>query len=110
MIVQGTDGLSRGGLTKDVMQGQSILEFVPLNHSALDRQSSLLHWIRQWLPALDLLVLSPEDWFDKGHGVIGGTVDLITKAWMPQEMGESWLLWQPPPPIAAEALEEMDSS
>jgi hypothetical protein len=110
MIAQGTDGLSRGDLTEGVMHGRSMLDFIPLNRSALEHQPSLLHWIRQWLPSSDLHVLGPEDWFEKGHSILGGALDPITRAWMPEEMGDAWLLWHPPPPIAAEALEEMDSS
>jgi hypothetical protein len=110
MIAQGTDSLSCGDLTKGVMQGQSILDFILLNHSALDCQPGLLPWIRQWLPASDLHMLSQEDWLDKGHGILGGMMDSTMTAWMPQETGESWLLWHPLLPVAAEALEEMDSS
>jgi len=48
MISQGTDGLSRGCLIEGVMTGTPMLDFIPLHLSALDRQPTLLHWIRDW--------------------------------------------------------------
>ena len=46
MISQGTDGLLRGCLIEGVMAGTPMLDFKPLHLSALDRQPTLLQWIR----------------------------------------------------------------
>ncbi len=50
MISQGTDGLSRGDTSFGVMAGISMLTYVPLHLSALDRQgASLKDWVSSWL-------------------------------------------------------------
>ncbi len=41
MIKQGTDGLSRGDLVEGVMRGESMLSFVPLHRSCIDRSPLL---------------------------------------------------------------------
>jgi hypothetical protein len=45
MIGQGSDGLSRGNLTEGVMTGQSMLSYVPLGKTALERAPALEPWI-----------------------------------------------------------------
>jgi len=72
MIAQGTDGLSCGDYTEGVMSGDSMLAHVPLHLSALDRQPSILQWLESWLPVPNLCVLSPSQWFYKGHGLVQG--------------------------------------
>jgi hypothetical protein len=106
MIRQGTDGLSRGCLTEGVMSGKSMLEFIPLHLSALDRQPTLLQWIRDWTMASDLTPLSPSDWFERGHGICRGTYDK-RGLWHPTAISETWLLWSPPPAAADVAVEEL---
>lgn len=109
MIEQGTDGLSRGNLNEGVMTGASMLSFVPLNKGALDRRPELLDWIAEWVPYPHITVLSCEDWYEKGHGVVGGCKN-SEGIWMPKEMEEGWLLWSPPPAIAEVAVEELEVS
>ena len=48
MIEQGTDGLSRGDLREGVMQGRSMLDYIPLNDSAVTRFQPLKSWIDSW--------------------------------------------------------------
>jgi len=46
MISQGTDGVSRGNYLEGAMMGANMLQFVPLNQSALDRSNELFVWIQ----------------------------------------------------------------
>jgi hypothetical protein len=68
IIVQGMDGLSRADHSRGVMSGRPMLEFVPLHLSALDRKPDLKRWINSVMCGLDPVFLSPEGWFDEGHG------------------------------------------
>ena len=71
MIEQGTDGLSRG-LPFEGLVGnkKDFLTYLPLDMSAFERSIKLKPWIKGWLPK-DPVFLSPEDWFEKGHDIIG---------------------------------------
>lgn len=106
MVRQGTDGLSRGDLYEGVMSGADMLSFIPLHLSALQRQHTLLSWIRDWTGQPQLEALSPEEWFDRGHGFQGG-IRNARGHWLPRETGEQWLLWAPPPAAADVAVEEL---
>lgn len=70
MIVQGTDGGSRGDLNQGVMTGEDMLGFVPLHLSAMDRSEDVVEWIKSlWNESLgELELLTPEGWFTTGHG------------------------------------------
>lgn len=109
MISQGTDGLSRGEFTEGVMTGKSILEFIPLNQSALDRQPAILSWVQSWIPASNVNCLAIQDWFVKGHGTSKGMKNQ-DGVWMPGEISEGWFIWHPPPAIADIAVEELEIS
>jgi hypothetical protein len=69
MIAEGADGGSRGDLNQGVMAGQSILDFVPLHLTALDRSDKLEAWIRSWWDDErgKLQTLTPEGWFEEGQ-------------------------------------------
>ena len=109
MIEQGTDRLSRGDLTEGVMKGQSILEFVPLNLSATDRQPVVEDWLRSWLASKPVQLLQPSEWFTAGHGIGSWALDIFgTKT--PVEAQTVWLIWAPPPALADVALEELEES
>jgi hypothetical protein len=86
-----------------------MLEFVLLHLGALDRQPALLSWITSWLPSILLHVLSPEDWFEKGHGICGGALNK-DGIWTPTELPESWFLWAPLPSVADAVVDELDAS
>jgi hypothetical protein len=88
MIRQGADGLSRGDMLTGVMGGESMLHFVPLHLSALERSPLLRPWIESWWPDDSLEWLSHEDWFATPHR--GGN-----------------FVWSPPPAAADAALEQM---
>jgi hypothetical protein len=105
MIRQGGDGVSRGSLNEGVMAGEDMLSFIPLHLSAIERSTTLLDWIRSWTGS-GLEVLSPTDWFQKGHDIRG---------WKKAE-GEPFQRpviqagvygWFPPPAAADVALEQL---
>ena len=75
MIAQGTDGCSRGSLMEGVMAGQDMLEFVDLAKTAVERHDALLAWIQSWTGDPEMRPLSPEGWFEEGHGITGGKKD-----------------------------------
>ena len=106
MISQGSDGLSRGDMLEGVMKGQDMLSFVPLGKSALEEQKNLEEWIRSWIPnGRNAEVLKPEDWFERGHDIIGYTnnADGVT---IPNVQSGSFI-WTPPPAAANVAIEEL---
>ena len=107
MIAQGTDGCSRGFLMEGVMAGENMLQFVDLHKPACDRHPPLLDWIRSWTQRKDLEPLTPEGWFNKGHGITGGSLDRHG-VWMPTHGPKNEVfLWTPPPAAADAALEEL---
>ena len=107
MIAQGTDGCSRGSLMEGVMAGADMLTFVDLGKGGMDRHPPLLEWIRAWTGEADLEPLTPEGWFEEGHGVTGGTLD-GRQVWIPTHCHkEQVFLWAPPPAVADAALEEL---
>jgi hypothetical protein len=107
MIAQGTDGCSRGVLMEGVMAGQGMLSFIDLDKSALDRAADLLPWIRSWCGDRNIIPLTPEEWFTKGHGITGGQRDKHN-VWIPtHEKPGNVHLWAPPPAVADAALEEL---
>ena len=74
MIEQGTDGLSRGDLLEGVMKGQSMLDFIPLNESAIERHFPLKTRIESWSCGHfhnKTEFLSHEDWVWRGHDIDG---------------------------------------
>ncbi|KAL7565620.1 hypothetical protein ACA910_018981 [Epithemia clementina (nom. ined.)] len=88
MINQETDGLSRSDLTSGVMRGRNMLEYIPLAHTALGRQGSLVMQLLNDVIQLDvqLQLLTPEEWFYLPHD------------------NEGAYLWAPPPSIAEVAI------
>jgi len=109
MIQQGTDGLSRGDLTQGVFARQRMLSFVPLHQSAIERSEGLLMWVQDWTGQPGLEPLTPEEWFDRGHGFRQGEKN-SDGIWFPVESGEKWILWVPPPGAAEVAVEELNVS
>jgi hypothetical protein len=68
MIAQGTDGLSRADHSEGVMQGKPMIDFIPLHQDPLEREPRLKPWLESVTKNLDAEFLSPEGWFDNGHG------------------------------------------
>ena len=107
MISQGSDGLSRGDLYEGVMSGKSLLSFIPLADSVLDRSSALQPWIQGWASELkaDVEFLTPEGWFERGHDIAGGDSN-VDGVWIPSYRPASFV-WSPPPAAARIATEEL---
>ena len=102
MIVQGTDGCSRGSLMEGVMAGADMLIFVDLGKGSIDRHPPLLEWIRAWTGEPDI-----EPLFEEGHGITGGKLD-GRQVWIPTHCHKDQVfLWAPPPAVADAALEEL---
>jgi len=106
MVHQGTDGLSRGDMTEGVMNGRSMLSFVPLDQGALERRPEIVDWIRNSIDSPSINTLTPSSWFTEGHGLCGGNRS-IGGLWVPVESDDEWLVWSPPPAIADIAIEEI---
>lgn len=105
MIAQGVDGLSRGDLCEGVLAGAQML-FLPLHLSVIQRQPTVLEWVRDWIGDSSLISLEPEDWFERGQGFHGGS-HCLCRLWSPHESLDSWLSWTPPPAAADVAIEEL---
>ena len=106
MIVQGTDGLSRGDMLEGVMAGTDMLDFVPINKSAIEVQPELKDWLKSWLPSDQVIdFLTPAQWFTRGHDIVGYStndegIDVpILKSGI--------FVWAPPPAVADVAIKEL---
>jgi hypothetical protein len=109
MIAQGTDGLLQGVLLEDVLVGYSMLSFIDIARGALDCQPGLVHYLHDCVNRalnLRMIILEIGDWFDRGHGILGGFKDQHG-VWIPNhaENGRVYL-WTPPLVIADIVLEE----
>ena len=107
MIRQGSDGLSRGNLTEGVMAGQQITDFIPIHKNALERSDMLAGWLKSWGEAKGekLEFLEPEDWFVRGHDIVGYSTNIDGLDEPIHKSG--FFVWTPPPGAAEVALEEM---
>ena len=106
MMAQGTDGLSRGNMLDGVMKGKNMLTFIPLDKSALDVQDNLLDWIKNWVTSdKEVSVLSPADWFEKGHDIHGYTHNL--DGIQVPIVSSGTYIWAPPPAAADVAIQEL---
>ena len=75
MIAQGTDGISRGSLNEGVMDGQTMLDFIPIHLSAFERSGNPNPWLASWLLEESVYIMDPMDWLFTGHGISGFEVD-----------------------------------
>ena len=90
-----------------VMAGENMLSFVDLAKSAPERSPELVDWIRTWTGLDNLEPLTPEGWFEEGHGITGGELD-SHGVWIPSHgpKGQTFL-WTPAPAVADAMLEEL---
>ena len=86
MRSQGTDGVSRGNLKEIVSVGHTMLSFCPWHLSAIERNSKLKLWLQSWLGE-DAEFLSQEDWFVRGHDILGGQYESISPPQNSEEEG-----------------------
>ena len=107
MIKSGVDGLSRGDMYEGVMKGESMLSFVPLHKSAFEVCPALQEWIESWAINMgnDVEIISPDDWFVRGHDIDGSTTN-CDGMWLPTYR-KGTMVWAPPPAAARQAAEEL---
>jgi hypothetical protein len=110
MIMQGTDGCSRGSLMEGVMAGADMLTFVDLARGGIECHPPLLEWICSWSGRPHLKALSPEGWFKEGHGITGGEVDGHRICIPTHCKGNQMFLWAPALAVADAAMEELLTS
>ena len=109
MIVQGTDGLSRGDLGEGIMNGGNMLSYIPLHLNAIERAPGLKQWIESWLSpneeGEEISFLNYEGWFERGHDIVGGKSNL-DGVWIP-EYRRGTYVWTPPPAGGLIAVEQL---
>jgi len=90
------------------VQGEDMLLFVDLSRTAVERHPGMLEFVKAGVAPIlgDSKVLVPEEWFQEGHGIIGGKKD-STRLWIPQHASDGKVyIWTPPPIITDVAREE----
>ena len=87
-----------------VMKGEEMLKFIPLHLNALERNESLLEWIRSWF-GMEKECLSPEYWFVRGHDLEGGSYNQ-QRFWI-HGIRTGKYIWAPAPASADVALEQL---
>ena len=67
MIASGIDGLSRGDKSEGIARGVSVLNFIPIHQSPIERSIKVLDWITSWWDNSlgELHRMTPEDWFGR---------------------------------------------
>jgi hypothetical protein len=108
MIAQGTDGISRGALNEGVMNGESMMSFIPIHLSATARSPLLQDWLRSWLPGSPRF-LEPLDWFQLGHGIAGYGRN-FEQSVVPVLCEPGQFVWTPPPYAADMVVAELRKS
>ena len=104
MKAQGTDGLSRGQLREGVSLGLAMNAFCPWGNSALQRSPDLKLWLQSWIGS-DLEVLTPSQWFTRGHDHFSGNYDCRGFWRLTTKPGR--YLWDPPLAAADAMMEEV---
>ena len=109
MIAQGTDGTSRGDLGEGVMKGQTMLSFIPLHLTALERCEGLEEELRRAIVPRsgegEVIFLNYEDWFIRAHDIVGGCKN-DDGVWIPSYCSGTYI-WMPPPAGAQLAVEQL---
>jgi hypothetical protein len=100
MIAQGTDGLSWGIFLEGVMRGEDMLSFVDLSQTAIERHPGVLDFVKSWVSPIlgEGKVLEPKEWFQEGHGIIGGKKD-SSRLWIARHAENRKVYIWPPPPV-----------
>jgi hypothetical protein len=89
------------------MAGEDMLTFVDFALPAMEHYPPLIDWVRQWTNRPRLSPLTPEEWFEEGHGITGGVPDQ-NHVWIPtHEVAGEMHLWAPLPAVADATLEEL---
>lgn len=100
MIEQGTDGLSRGDHNAGVMQGDEMLNHIPLHVSALCQSDRLRDWVGSWItPSSESLRSgwTEPHWLDP-------------KDWPRAHESKGTYVWTPPPAAPPSAVDWLGES
>ncbi|KAL7561171.1 hypothetical protein ACA910_011991 [Epithemia clementina (nom. ined.)] len=92
MIAQGTDGLLQGDLMNEALAGVDMLQYVPLNRTAEERQPGLAK----------LFIGTASDSYM--------FLELNQNGWFKEAFRPGYYLWIPPPAAADVALEKLSES
>ena len=100
MIMQGTDGLSRGDVTKTLLNTKPLRFYAPIHLNALERLEGLDQWIKSWSGSAAMF-LNPENWFVEAHDLrlVGERHNL--------KIESGTYIWTPPPCITDVTLEQL---
>jgi hypothetical protein len=85
-----------------------MLSFVDLSRTAIERHPNILEFVKSWVDQIvgERKVLSTEESFQEGHGIVGGEKD-SSGMWIPCHTANGMAyIWSPPPVITDIALEE----
>jgi hypothetical protein len=107
MKAQGSDGLSRGNLNVGVMAGTAMLDFVPIHLDAFERSATLLPWIQAWTGEDELELLTPAQWFTRGHDLQANKWEYNIDGLKMPTTKSGLFVWSPAPAAAETAIEEL---
>jgi hypothetical protein len=70
-------GLSCGIYLEGVMSGDRMVSYISMEKSALEQHPGLIDYVKLWDENClgRIKFLEPEDWFNRGHRIVGGTKD-----------------------------------
>jgi hypothetical protein len=91
------------------MQGVPMASFLPFHLPSIDRSPALLSWLQSWIPLLAIRPLQATDWYERSHGLSGGTYS-SSGLWRPTFTTEDWFLWDIVPGAAMAALDQLSTS
>ncbi len=71
------------------MAGDSMLTFINLAKSTLECHPGLLDYIKSWAKGVlgRIKVLTPTEWFFRGHGIVEGTKDAKSRCILEHDLG-----------------------
>ena len=88
------------------MAGKRLLSFVPLHKTAFETFEPLQDWVLSWLMTpFKPIILQPEDWFLRGHDIIGFEKN-YDNIWVPSIKAGTYI-WVPTPAAADVVVEEL---
>lgn len=104
MMIQGTDGVSRGRMTEGVSIGKVMTDFCPWHRSPLEVHPPLLQTLKEWLGDKSIL-LEPKDWYCRAHDLVDGYKD--HNGFWRWKTQKSTYIWNVAPGAANVAIEQL---
>eukprot|EP00957_Ditylum_brightwellii_P087834 6689078-Ditylum_brightwellii.AAC.1 len=89
-------------MVEGVMNGDDIFPFIPTHLLAIAVHPPLKDWIYTWAPR-ETEILSPEEWFEQGHDIIGS--NKISKGLWHATYASGTYIWDLSPIAASAAVE-----